>query len=216
MKKVLLLCLILVPSITFSQARYANLPSNWKNAKYSVLIRSIQNESYEDAFIEASVLASSGDVQAQCVLASMYFYGAGTSTNYEAAQEQLALAAQAGSTRAEYMMGGFGSLNKKHEFMMELFGIVDTSSDLSFWNQMMSSDFVPSNYKEAFLWFFLDDGEWGYRDIMYYCGIALITGKYGYENQEHGLEWIIRSAKLGYHESIQLLNQLFGGENEDE
>ena len=184
------------------------IPQEWQDKKYNQLLTYIQNENYEEAFIEASILAGTGDVNAQCVLASMFFYGAGTFRNYEAAQEQLAAAAKQRSDRADYMMGGFGSLEKKHEFVKLLTGEEDTTDDIDFWNQMMSTKSLPKNYKEAFQWFFLADGEWGYRDIMYYCGIALITGEYGYQNQEHGLKWIIRSAEMGYTEAIELINQL--------
>ena len=113
-------------------------------------------------------------------------------------------------------MGGFGSLEKKHEFMKALTGEDDSSDDVGFWNQMMSTETRPDNYKEAFRWFYLADGEWGYRDIMYYCGIVLITGAYGYKNQEHGLNWIIRSAKMRYSDAIQLLNKLSGKDESDE
>ena len=191
-------------------------PIEWRDKKYADLLQYIQDENYEQAFIEASVLAGSSDAQAQCVLASMYFYEAGTYRNYEAAQEQLALAAAQGSERAEYMMGGFGSLEKSHEFMQTLTGKVDLSDDINFWNQMMSTETKPTNYKEAFRWFFLQDGEWGYRDIMYYCGIALNTGAYGYQNQEHGLKWIVKSAQLGYYEAIDLLDKLKNYGEEDQ
>ena len=180
----------------------------WNNSKYANLLNLIHKEDYEQAFVETSVLASMGDLKAQYLLASMFFYGAGTIRNYEAAQEQLAAAAKQGSNRAEYMMGAFGSLNKMHEFMKSFTGKIDTSNDINFWNQMMSTDIMPTNYKDAFRWFLLADGKWGYRDIMYYCGIALITGAYGYQNQEHGLNWIVRSAQMGYSEAIQLLNEL--------
>lgn len=96
--------------------------------------------------------------------------------------------------------------------MLLLTGEVDTSTDNRFWNQMMSTEILPTNYKEAFQWFFLPDGDYGYRDIMYYCGIALVTGAYGYKNEEHGFNWIIKSAELGYYEAIDLLNKIVGDE----
>lgn len=192
-----------------------DVPEEWQDVKYCDLLNYIQDEDYEQAFIEASILAGSDDSKAQCVLASMFFYGAGTYRNYEAAQEQLAKAAYNGSRRAEYMMGGFGSLEQKHEFVKLITGVEDTTDDVMFWNQMMATDTVPGNYKEAFQWFFLKDGEWGYRDIMYYCGIALITGQYGYQNHEHGLEWIIESASMGYSEAINLLNRLSDSYDEE-
>lgn len=197
MKKILV-CITFLFSIlyTWSATLSRIIPEEWQDKKYSNLLGYIQKEDYEQAFVEASVLAGAGDVKAQYVLASMFFYGAGTFRNYEAAQEQLAAAAKQGSDRAEYMMGGFGSLEKKHEFIQALTGEDDTTDDIGFWNQMMSTESLPNNYKEAFQWFFLADGEWGYRDIMYYCGIALITGAYGYQNQEHGLKWIIGYIKI--------------------
>ena len=206
--------LLVFPMILLAQnVKLEDKPTEWKDRKYSNLLSFIQEENYEQAFVEASVLAGTGDANAQCVLASMYLYGAGTYRNYEAAQEQLVLAAEQGSERAEYMMGSFDSLERMHEFIKLLTGEPDTSDDVDFWNQMMYTQSRPQNYKEAFKWFFLPDGEWGYQDIMYYCGIALITGKYGYKNQEHGLKWIIRSAEMGYDEAIQLLNKLRGNED---
>lgn len=214
-KHILIIWLAILPTILFSQP-INTIPDEWKDKKYSELLNHIQSEDYEQAFIEASVLASSGDIKAQCVLATMYMYGAGTFRNYEAAQEQLVFAAEQGSERAEYMMGAFGSLDKSHEFMYLLTGEIDISTDDSFWNQMMSTETTPTSYKEAFRWFFLPNGEWGYRDIMYYCGIALITGAYGYENPEHGLNWIIESAKLDYPDAIELLNSLIIESSSDE
>lgn len=192
-----------------------DVPKEWQDEKYADLLSHIEHEDYEQAFIESTVLAGMGDAQAQIVLASMYFYGAGTSRNYEASQEQLVAAAEQGSERAEYMMGGFGSLEKHQEFMKMLTGEYDTGNDIEFWKQMMSTETLPTNYKEAFRWFFLEEGEWGYRDIMYYCGIALITGQYGYQNQEHGLLWIVRSARMGYPEAVELIEQLSSGQNDD-
>lgn len=209
-----IILLLAFPMILLAQnVKQEDIPTEWKDNKYSNLLSFIQNEDYEQAFVEASILAGTGDVKGQYVLASMFFYGAGTYRNYEAAQEQLALAAEQGSERAEYMMGGFDSLEKMHDFYKILTGEPDTADDVEFWNQMMSTQTLPQNYKEAFKWFYLPDGEWGYRDIMYNCGLALITGKYGYKNPKHGLNWIMRSAKLGYGEAIQLLNKL--STNED-
>ncbi len=195
-----------------TQAVTETIPEEWRDAKYTHLLSHIQKEDYEEAFVEATILASQGDVKGQLVLASMFYYGAGTFRNYEAAQEQLVLAAKQGSDRAEYMMGGFGSLEKKHEFMKSITGEEDTSDDNTFWNQMMATNQVPKNYKEAFRWFFLADGEWGYRDIMYYCGIVMYTGAYGYQNEEHGLQWICRSALLGYSDAVKLIKKLLENE----
>ena len=191
------------------QAPVTDTSEVWKNAQYTVLIESIEKENYEEAFENATMLAASGDSYGQCALSAMYIYGAGTYRNYESAQELLAKAAEQGNIRAEYMMGGFGSLKKMHDFMYLLTGEIDTSNDTGFWNQMMASSYsLPTNFKEAFKWFFLKDAQWGYRDIMYYCGIALITGQFGYTNTERGKEWIIRSAEMGYHEAIQYINNL--------
>ncbi len=200
----------LVPNGLSSSTDFV-LPNHWQDSKYSQLINSIFDEDYEQAFIEASLLATSGDAQAQCVMASMLIYGAGVYRDYEAAQEQLANAAAMGSIRAEYMMGGFGSLKKMHEFTEMITGESNSVDDISFWNQMMLSGGQSCHYKDVFQWFLLSDediDEWAYRDIMYYCGIALIVGEFGYQNQEHGLNWIIKSAEKGYDEAIELINQL--------
>ena len=196
----------------------SNLPIEWQDEKYNDLLAAIASENYEEAFVEASILSSSGDAQVQCVLAAMYLCGAGTYRNYESAQELLAQAAEHGFRRGEYMLGGFGSLAMHHDVMKTILGEDFAQVDIddnSFWYQMMSTDSKPDNFKDAFKWFLLEDGEWGYRDIMYYAGIALITGKYGYQNQEKGLMWVVESAKLGYDEAIDLLEQLYNAyENE--
>ena len=190
-----IIVLLAFPMILLAQnVKQEDIPTEWKDNKYSNLLSFIQNEDYEQAFVEASILAGTGDVKGQYVLASMFSSGAGTYRNYD-------------------MMGGFDSLEKMHDFYKILTGEPDTADDVEFWNQMMSTQTLPKNYKEAFKWFYLPDGEWGYRDIMYNCGLALITGKYGYKNPKHGLNWIMRSAKLGYGEAIQLLNKL--STNED-
>lgn len=193
-----------------SYDRHQDIPVEWRTKKYSRLVERINAEDYEMAFVEASVLAASGDSMAQCVLGAMYYYGAGVFRNYEAAQEQLVLSASNGCARAEYMLGCIESLNKARLVSKMLTGAdkPDEGVDESFWNQMMCTETLPSNFKEAFRWFFLKDGQWGYRDIMYYSGIALITGKYGYSNPQRGLYWIQRSANQGCSEAIQLLNEL--------
>jgi TPR repeat protein len=189
----------------------SNIPKEWSDSKYKSMIEAINSEKYEEAFVEATTLAATGDAPGQCVLASMFMTGTGTYRNYEAAQELLAKAAKQGYERGEYLMGGFGSLEKQHDFMKTLLE-EDTADvdvhDNNFWFQMLSTETKPDNFKDAFKWFYLEDGEWGYRDIMYYAGTSLIKGSYGFQNKEKGLNWIIRSAKLGYNEAIELLNQL--------
>lgn len=196
-----------------------NLPVEWADPKYSDLIQQIDSENYEEAFNTATMLAAMGDAKAQCVLATMYMCEVGTLRNYESAQELLAQAAEQGYSRGEYMMGSFGSLEKRHEFMKMLVGDDEEqlyANDNNFWYQMLSTETKPETYKEAFKWFFLEDGKWGYRDIMYYAAIVLIRGDYGYQNQEAGLQWLIKSAQLGYNEAIELLQQLIGNEEQDE
>lgn len=190
------------------------LPKEWSDAKYADLIHQIESEHYDDAFNTATMLAATGDAQSQCVLATMYMCEVGTLRNYESAQELLVQAAAQGYKRGEYMLGGFGSLRKSHDFMKAIVGDdVEQlyANDNNFWYQMLSTDTRPDTYKEAFKWFYLDDDKWGYRDIMYYAGIVLIRGDYGYTNKENGLQWIIKSAQLGYEDAIELLKSI----NED-
>ena len=40
---------------------------------------------------------------------------------------------------------------------------------------------------------------------MYNTGITLVTGKYGYQNESRGVEWIQRAAQLGYINAIEYL-----------
>lgn len=190
------------------------LPKEWYDAKYADLIHQIESEHYDDAFNTATMLAATGDARSQCVLATMYMCEVGTLRNYESAQELLVQAAAQGYKRGEYMLGGFGSLRKSHDFMKAIVGDdVEQlyANDNNFWYQMLSSDTRPDTYKEAFKWFYLDDDKWGYRDIMYYAGIVLIRGDYGYTNKKNGLQWIIKSAQLGYEDAIELLESI----NED-
>lgn len=187
------------------------LPKEWSDTKYANLINQIESEKYDEAFNTATMLAAMGDAQAQCVLATMYMCEVGTLRNYESAQELLAQAAAQGYKRGEYMLGGFGSLEKSHEFMKTILGKDEEllyANDNNFWYQMLSTDMKPETFKDAFKWFYLEDGEWGYRDIMYYAGIVIIRGDYGYKNEENGLQWIIQSAHLGYNDAIKLLQAI--------
>lgn len=191
------------------------LPKEWSDTKYANLICLIESENYDDAFNAATMLAAMGDAQAQCVLATMYMCEVGTLRNYESAQELLAQAAAQGYKRGEYMLGGFGSLEKSHEFMKTLVGEDEEllyANDNNFWYQMLSTDTKPETFKDAFKWFYLEDGKWGYRDIMYYAGIVIIRGDYGYKNEENGLQWIIQSARLGYNDAIELLQAIDSNE----
>ena len=191
------------------------LPKEWSDTKYANLISLIESENYDDAFNAATMLAAMGDAQAQCVLATMYMCEVGTLRNYESAQELLAQAAAQGYKRGEYMLGGFGSLEKSHEFMKTLVGEDEEllyANDNNFWYQMLSTDTKPETFKDAFKWFYLEDGKWGYRDIMYYAGIVIIRGDYGYKNEENGLQWIIQSARLGYNDAIELLQAIDSNE----
>ena len=191
------------------------LPKEWSDTKYANLICLIESENYNDAFNAATMLAAMGDAQAQCVLATMYMCEVGTLRNYESAQELLAQAAAQGYKRGEYMLGGFGSLEKSHEFMKTLVGEDEEllyANDNNFWYQMLSTDTKPETFKDAFKWFYLEDGKWGYRDIMYYAGIVIIRGDYGYKNEENGLQWIIQSARLGYNDAIELLQVIDSNE----
>ena len=191
------------------------LPKEWSDTKYANLICLIESENYDDAFNAATMLAAMGDAQAQCVLATMYMCEVGTLRNYESAQELLAQAAAQGYKRGEYMLGGFGSLEKRHEFMKTHVGEDEEllyANDNNFWYQMLSTDMKPETFKDAFKWFYLEDGKWGYRDIMYYAGIVIIRGDYGYKNEENGLQWIIQSARLGYNDAIELLQVIDSNE----
>lgn len=186
------------------------LPKEWADLKYANLIQQIESEDYQNAFNTAETLAKKGDAQAQCVLATMYLCKAGTSRNYEFAQKLLIQAAKQGYCKGEYILGGFGSLRKSQEFKKTLVveGKQQKTDDNIFWYQMFSTETKPETYKEAFKWFYLQEDQWGYRDIMYYAGLALIHGDYGYKNLEHGFQWIIKSARLRYKEAEDLLKEI--------
>ena len=211
-------------TIINSQKSYVigkELPKEWADAKYATLIQQIESEQYEDAFNTATMLAAMGDAQSQCVLDTMYMCEVGTLRNYESAQELLVQAASQGYKRGEYMLGGFGCLEKSHQFMIAIVGDDAAqlyANDNNFWYQMLSTETKPDTYKDAFKWFYLEDGSWGYRDIMYYAGVVLIRGDYGYQDKGSGVEWIMESASLGYKDAEELLkslNEVLDSEEQD-
>ena len=64
------------------------------------------------------------------------------------------------------------------------------------------------SYKDAFEWFYLKDGNWGYRDIMYYAAVEFLDDSSAVYNVEKGLKWLKKSAALKYDEAIKLLQRI--------
>lgn len=182
----------------------------WHQDKYLEAVNAIESEDYSSARSSLLILATAGDAPAQCALAALYLYGADGSRDYTSALNLLVEAAKQDYERAEYMLGCFGSLAKSHEF--SLFLGVDESSidDTNFWKQMFLSDSFSSieSFKDAFNWFYLSDGSWGYRDIMYFSAVSFLNGQYGITDKRKGIKWLKKSAQLGYADAQRMLNEI--------
>lgn len=183
----------------------------WHQDKYIEAITSIENEDYTNAISCLLPLTTSGDAPSQCVLAALYLYGADGNQDYTSALELLVASAKQGFERAEYMLGCFGSLAKSREFAIKILGADESSiDDSAFWKQMFLNGYVSSiqSFKDAFNWFYMLDGTWGYRDIMYFSAISFLNGQYGIKDEGIGMKWLKKSADLDYEDAKQLLEEL--------
>jgi hypothetical protein len=79
--------------------------------------------------------------------------------------------------------------------------------DDGFWKQCFKVDKEVHSYKDAFEWFYMQDGNWGYRDIMYYAAAVFLDESSELYNKTKGLKWLQRSAKLKYDDAINLLKK---------
>lgn len=182
----------------------------WKEAKYKPMIVAIQNGDYETAYSHATFLSSAGDETGSCMLAAMSMTAAGVPLDYQVAVSHLSDLASKGNLRAQYILGGFGSVLKSRQLMKSLMGDdYEPENDNSFWFQMMATDGVACHsFSDALPWFFSPIEEVAYRDIMFYAGLFCLNNQFGFTDTENGINWLRQSAAQGYGEAIQLLEQL--------
>lgn len=183
----------------------------WQAPQYESVLQGILEENYSDVFNSLTILAASGDAKAQCALATMYCLPAGTTRDYASAYNLLKDAALQNYERAEYLLGAFGSLNRSRQGeIAKLLGIDDfTIMDDHFWKQCFkNTENAIDSYKDAFEWFYMRDGNWGYRDIMYYAALVFLDKDSELYNEEKGLKWLKRSAELDYIDATRLLEKI--------
>lgn len=191
---------------------YINAPADWQDEKYSELLKAISEEDYETAYEYATFLSSAGDVKATYLLSTMSMCGVGGPQNYENSIYSLVELARDGDERAQYMLGGYGSLLKQREMMRLFLGEDAENNDNAFWFQMMGVDEKSQSFKDCLKWFFTPLEEIAYRDIMFYAGLFCLNGQFGFEAVEHGVLWLQKSAAKGYPDAIKVLEQLQNNE----
>lgn len=189
----------------------ADVPQEWKGPKYSTMLGDIMKENYSAAYTAASRLANAGDSNAAYLKAAMEMCGAGCERDYEAAQKTLRPLAANGDLRAQYMLGGFGSVAKSYEAMQLVLGTDAYADDSNFWFTMMGNGVPAESFKETLPWFFAPLEKVVFRDIMFYAGCLCLTQELGYMDMDNGLMWINAAAEQGYPEAIDFLNQLTNG-----
>lgn len=182
----------------------------WQKPEYETVLCGLWEENYGQVFNSLMVLAKAGDSKSQCALATMYCFPAGTERDYTAAYNWLKIAALQDYERAEYLLGALGSLYKTREGeLSQILGFTDALNvDDSFWEQCFQAKKIIKSYKDAFEWFYLKDGHWGYRDIMYYAALVFLDESSDLYNKEKGMKWLRKSADLDYRDALLLLEQL--------
>lgn len=191
----------------------SQIPADW--AECADLINAINTENYVEAYSTANFLSSTGNKNAKYILAAMSLCGVGGQKNYPVALDLLKDLANQGDERAQYMLGGFGSLQMQKEMLKAMMGEDFESDDNVFWYQMMSVNGKPSIFKETLPWFYAPIMQVAYRDIMYYAGLYCLTGELGYEDAMSGVIWLQHSASKGYPDAQKLLNKLFDGTDDN-
>jgi len=206
---VILTCSILGFTWCFGAEKQGSPKKEWQDPKYKDVLNGISNEDYEMVLELLTELSDAGDSKSLCVLATMYCFPAGTTRDYAKAYALLKQAALQDNERAEYLLGAFGSLYRMRQAFGLLFDVVvPGNSDDSFWKQCFKGNKEVISYKDAFEWFYLKDGNWGYRDIMYYAAVEFLDDSSAVYNVEKGLKWLKKSAALKYDEAIKLLQRI--------
>lgn len=200
--------IILLFAVLFPETVKAQL-DNWTDEKYEEFLTClIEQNNYDGAKIQLEKLSEQGDDQARCCLAAMLCFGQKNDRDYARALELLKESEANNYERAEYLLGGFGSLERARDFMRAITGddsAIEMADD-GFWKQCFkhsNSDVVT--FKDAFYWFLMEDGDWGYRDIMYYSAVQYLNGSYGVVNVKKAIKWLNRSKDLGNPEAAELL-----------
>ncbi len=206
MNKFIVICVMFISSLAVMAEE-----STWRNdAKYRPMIEAIQKGDYETAYSLATFLSSAGDEKGTCMLAAMSMTASGVPLDYEVAISHLTDLASKGNLRAQYMLGGFGSVLKSRQFMKALMGEdYVPENDNSFWFQMMGTDGVAcKTFSDTLEWFFAPLDDVAYRDIMFYAGLFCLNNQFDFSDPENGIMWLQKSAAQGYGDAIQLLEQL--------
>lgn len=206
MNKLIVFCIVIFTSLLLK----AEDPTWWKEAKYSPMIEAIEKGDYETAYSHATFLSSAGDEIGSCMLAAMSMTASGVPLDYQVAVSHLTDLASKGNLRAQYMLGGFGSVLKSRQFMKALMGEdYEPENDNSFWFQMMATGGVAcKSFSDALPWFFSPLEDVAYRDIMFYAGLFCLNNQFGFTDTENGVMWLKESAIQGYDEAAQLLEQI--------
>lgn len=209
MKKILSLIILF---FVFGIENISAQISKWADEKYVNFLTCLNvNDDYYGAKAELIRLSEQGDSQAKCCLATMLCFGEKNDRNYEKALELLKESAEDDYERSEYLLGSFGSLEKSHEVMRMITGddsMTDTADD-GFWKQCFKvSRAEVETFKDVFKWFLMDDGDWGYRDIMYFSAVQYLNGSYGLTDVKKALKWLSRSKELGSDEAARLFDKI--------
>lgn len=211
MKRSIILSIALLIAVLYPQLTNAQI-EKWADEKYVVFLeRLIEQNNYDGAKAELEKLSEQGDDQASCCLAAMLCFGEKNDRDYAQALELLKKAASNNYERAEYLLGAFGSMERSREFLRAITG--DDSAieeaDNGFWKQCFKhSNSEVLSFKDAFYWFLMKDGDWGYRDIMYYSAVQYLNGSYGIVDIKKAIKWLNRSKDLGSPEAAELLEQI--------
>ena len=211
MKRTFFLLFVLLGAILWPELAKAQ-KEKWADEKYEAFLTClIEQNNYDGAKTELKKLSEQGDAQASCCLGAMLCFGEKNDRDYAKALELLKESASKNYERAEYLLGAFGSMEKSREFLRALTG--DDSAleeaDNGFWKQCFKySNSEVVTFKDAFYWFLMKDGDWGYRDIMYYSAVQYLNGSYGVVDAKKAIKWLKRSKDLGSPEAEKLLEQI--------
>lgn len=211
MKRSIILSIVFLFAAMYPKITKAQM-EKWADEKYKVFLEClVKQNDYDGAKAELEKLSEEGDVQAGCCLGAMLCFGEKKDRNYAKALELLKKSASKNYERAEYLLGAFGSMEKSREFLRVLMGddSMNDAADDNFWKQCFKhSNSEIVTFKDAFYWFLMNDGNWGYRDIMYYSAVQYLNGSYGIVDIKKAIKWLNRSKDLGSPEAAKLLEQI--------
>jgi len=211
MKRLFMLSIVLLFALLCPELVKAQI-DKWVDEKYETfLICIIEQNNYNGAKAELEKLSEQGDAQASCCLGAMLCFGEKNDRDYAKALELLKEAAFKNYERAEYLLGAFGSMEKAREYVRAVTGddSMNDVEDDNFWKQCFKySNSEIVTFQDAFYWFFMKDGNWGYKDNMYYSVVQYLNGSYGVVDLNKAVKWLNRSKDLGSPEAAKLLEQI--------